>query len=351
MMSALMVYAGEPVQKKDTVEILFGDKSKIIILVDNKEDLEQLDDYDMNKMLEELKETLEEQGVSEQNVIIEYNDGVDTVIVEEEEDEFEALEREFESDDWDSHWDDNHDDWQDYHDNDSERYAGKKRWYVDNRTQYMSFFHLGFNNLIGEDGMVSGEQYDVKGWGSWYVALEPSFQYHITGPLAIDYGGGFAWYNFKFQDPSTIMVKGDEEVEFYASTFDRDYQKSKLTVAYLDVHLVPMLDFGYRTKKEMYDDGQSSIKKIRYRRERLRVGVGVYAGYKLDSYNKVVYRDGGGKSKDRDKSSFYIDNFRYGVKGIVGWGDIDFWVMYDVNPIFTDGHGPELNPVSFGISF
>ncbi|HBH23964.1 MAG TPA: hypothetical protein DDY13_11140 [Cytophagales bacterium] len=356
----LMFFAGitmaEELTKEDTVEILFGDNSKIIILVNDKEDLKKLDDYDMNQVLEDLKETLDEQQTEEKNVVIEYNDGVDTVIVEElEEDEFEALEREFESENWDSKWDNDNSD-NDYDDDWSdnrswEKYEGKKRWYSDNRTQYMSFLHIGFNNFMSDGSIVSGEQYDVKGWGSWYVAFEPSFQYHIAGPLALDYGGGFAWYNFKYQDPSTIMIKGEDEVLFLQATDDRNYQKSKLTVAYLNAHLVPMFDFGYRTTSETYNDGQGSIKKIRYDRQRFRIGAGMYAGYKLDSYSKVTYRSDGGKSKDREKSSYFIRNFRYGVKGIVGIGDVDFWITYDLSPIFSENRGPELNPVTFGVSF
>jgi hypothetical protein len=42
---------------------------------------------------------------------------------------------------------------------------------------------------------------------------------------------------------------------------------------------------------------------------------------------------------------------RYGLRGQIGFNDIDLFVNYDMNDLFTEGKGPQLNAFSFGITF
>ena len=75
----------------------------------------------------------------------------------------------------------------------------------------------------------------------------------------------------------------------------------------------------------------------------------MYAGYRIASYTKYVTKEDGDKEKDKDKDGFYLNNFRYGVRGQIGFRGIDIFFNYDLNELFADNRGPELNAFSFGV--
>ena len=332
--------------KNDTIEIEIGD-SKLIIVVNSQEELEQLKDYDINSMLKDLNIKIEESDESDQ-LVIEDESGKrylkDTTVVynksefEDFEDEFEeAFDGELESAD----------------DDPDLTYYNKpinKKVFRGQKTRHRTVFDLGTNNYLmdGKFPDASNEPYTVKPFGSWYVALGPSFQTHIAGKLALEWGANISWYNFKYQDASQRIMQGDDVV-FWEPSSDPSPIKSKLTATYINVSLVPVLDFGYKRRVETYSDG-STAKYLNYDDRNFRIGIGGYAGYKVDSYSKFVYKDGG-KRKDHTKKSYYLENIRYGIRLEMGYDDLDFFVNYDMNTLFHENRGPELNAFSFGISF
>jgi len=331
------------INKSDTIEVNFGDKGKILIHVDSKEDLDVLKEYDLNSMLEDIEVPVQSEMDDNEKVILEDDGGTqylkDSI---EEDDEFRQLENEFDSDGEN----DDEDEPKVYnYDRDKRKFSGSK-------TTFVSALDIGMNNYL-ENGSFpddNNQQYTVRPWGSWYVAIQPTFQSHIGGKLALDWGGGVSWYNFKFQDPRTKLVKGEEGVEFTQWDVEMQASKSKLTVVYLNAHLVPVIDFGYRTSTRTYDDGFTQ-KKTRYRRNGLRIGAGGYVGTRIDSYQKLVWRSTGHKSKLREKDNFYLENLRYGLRFLLGYGEVDLFVNYDLNSLFAKDRGPELNSISFGFAF
>ena len=64
---------------------------------------------------------------------------------------------------------------------------------------------------------------------------------------------------------------------------------------------------------------------------------------------RSVTKEDGDKEKDKDKDGFYLNNFRYGVRGQIGFRGIDIFFNYDLNELFADNRGPELNAFSFGV--
>lgn len=338
--------------RSDTVEILFGNNSKIIVVVDSKEDLEKIQQYDVNAMLKELNLKIEETG-SKDILVIEDPTGKkylkDTAIVYTDHsahDEFgdEENDEEYVDEDDGNDEEDNHDDWW------SRKYGDKDKTFRSKRTVHRSVVDFGVNNYL-EHGKFPDEDnqpYTVKPFGSWYVALGSTFQTHITGPLAVEWGGNVSWYNFKYQDASQIISEGTNGVEWIPSSA-ADPVKSKLTVSYINASLVPVLDFGYNKRSTVKDDGSSS-KYLDHDGNKFRIGFGGYAGYKIDSYSKFVYKDDG-KNKDRNHDGYYLENFRYGLRFVMGYDDMDLFINYDLNDLFHEGRGPQLNAFSFGISF
>jgi len=348
------------VVSEDTVEILFGDNSKIVILVNSKEDLEKIQKYDLNAMLKELNVKVEESSDESKVLVIEDETGKkylkDTTLVVNEKTrnpEFDAMEREF-----DREFNSNNSSRENYSDN-KDKYDNwwentenqtKTRVVRGQRTKHRSFMDFGMNNYMSNGSFPdqNNEPYTVKPWGSWYVALGSSFQTRIAGKLGLEWGANLSWYNFKFQDPSQKIMQ-DENSVFWEPATEPNPGKSKLTATYLNATLVPVLDFGYHTRIKNYDDGRVA-KYINHDSKKFRIGMGGYVGYKIDSYSKFVYHDDG-KKKDHSKKGYYVDNFRYGLRFVLGYDDVDLFVNYDLNNLFYENKGPELNAFSFGISF
>lgn len=327
---------------KDTIEVHFGDKGTILIQVDSKEDLEALKEYDINSMLKDIEIPTKDEMDDAEKIILQDDEGTKYLKDSVEEDaEFRQLENEFSSTDK-----------KDSEEKREYNYERKSKRFSGGKTAFVSGLDFGINNYL-EDGKYpddNNQQYTVRPWGSWYVAIMPTWQTHIAGKFALDYGAGISWYNFKFQDPRTKLVKGDDGVIFEQWDVDLQASKSKLTVVHLNAHFVPMFDFGYRTSKRTYDDGFVQ-KKTRYRRNGFRIGAGGYVGTRIGSWQKLVWRQTGNKSKLREKDYFYLNNLRYGARFILGYGEVDIFVNYDMSTLFAENKGPELNAISFGLSF
>ncbi len=212
---------------------------------------------------------------------------------------------------------------------------------------------LGINNYL-EDGESPGdnnELYSVRPWGSWYVGLNSINDTHISGKLHLEWGGGVSWYNFKFEDESVRLEEGPDAIVFSQANDGLDHRKSKLTAAYVNVSAVPMLKFGSGRRSDRHwfrwhdDDWDLKWKK----RGGCRIGAGIYAGYRIASYTKYVVKESGDKDRDKDKDGFFLNNFRYGVRAQMGFRGLDLFINYDLNELFVDNKGPELNAFSFGV--
>ncbi|MDZ7646130.1 MAG: hypothetical protein U5K54_02515 [Cytophagales bacterium] len=74
-------------------------------------------------------------------------------------------------------------------------------------------------------------------------------------------------------------------------------------------------------------------------------------GYRIDSYSKQAFNEGGDNQKLNDHDNFYLNNVRYGVRLQVGYQDVDFFFNYDLNELYIEDKGPKLNAFSFGVTF
>ncbi len=213
------------------------------------------------------------------------------------------------------------------------------------RTRHSINFDIGTNNFLvnGKFPDSNNDLFTVKPFGSWYVGINSTQRTQVGGKFFIEWALGVSWYNFKFQDEQTILTKDGTAAVFSTDPRDLDFQKSKLTVSYLNASVVPMVDFGGNRRKPMLFDG--------HRSDAFRFGAGPFIGYRIDSYTKQVFKENGDKEKDRNHDSFFLNNVRYGARVQLGFEDVDFFFTYDFNDLFSKGRGPELNAFSFGITF
>lgn len=83
----------------------------------------------------------------------------------------------------------------------------------------------------------------------------------------------------------------------------------------------------------------------------LYISCGVEGQLKLGSSTKVVYFEDGDKKRKKDKGDFNLNPFRYAYVVRLGYGDFGVYGMYYPVSLFEKDKGPELYPVSLGISF
>ena len=210
---------------------------------------------------------------------------------------------------------------------------------------------LGLNNYLTDGEFPSSaDLYQVKPVGSTFVGLTWNHTTYIAGPLYLDWGGGFAWYNFKFENAATRLDPTGGQLNFVEQTNITSAIKSKLKVTYLMFNAVPMFDFG-RGKRIVRQFEEDDVRVAVSSRRGFRFGVGPYVGLRLGNKAKYVYRNDDGRQKDKEKGGFFMNDFRYGLRAQIGINGFDMFVNYDFNELFEENNGPALNPITVGVIF
>mgnify|MGYP001112593856 CR=1 FL=1 len=208
---------------------------------------------------------------------------------------------------------------------------------------------FGINNYLNDGNFPdeNGSIYAVRPWGSWYVALTGTQTTKIAGPLYLKLGAFVDWYNFKFLNENTRLTTNGQEVAFFEINDPLiNSQKSKLTLSYLNLKAVPTIYLG----KNKHSSGGCGFLDWDNRPGAIRIGAGGYVGYRLDAYAKAQYKIEGDKEKERIRENYFTNNLRYGVRFELGVGSFDFFLNYDMNDLFVENRGPQLNPISFGLT-
>jgi hypothetical protein len=332
LLSLVCVYnfCSAQTQKPDTVEVELGNSSKMLLMIEDPDDLDLLREYDYNELFEDILDRLD---TADHSADMDPEDAEDSEI-----DEDDALdsadEDDEESEDEDNDWDDedSEDDWDD------------EDHYPCSRTHFL-MFDFGINNLLQPDENSSDIDpiYSVRPWGSWYVGINAVEELRLGQQFSFEFRGGLSFYNFKFDEDDILMTKTPSETVFSHDTRSLDFTKSKLAVAHINVGFMAVLntrDYDHRHGRfHWHHDG-------------FRIGIGPYAGYRLDSYNKLQYEEeDGDKENERNRSNFHLNNLRYGARLMIGIRNVDLFFQYDINELFKDDKGPRLNAYSFGISF
>jgi hypothetical protein len=312
-------------QKADTIVVKIGTASKMVITVNDRRDLETMKYYNFQALISDLIKRLEEKDTTRMNksadAYLQPTENAETIDRSEPEQE-------------------------------SPRVTTDVVWhnrYRDHRSRrtYQSWtFDLGTNNYLQNGNFVDGANspYTVRPWGSWYLGINSIQRTRVANKLFVEWGVGVSWYNFKFQNDNLRVIRTPDELTFVEDSRGFNAVKSKLTASYINASFVPVLDFGGNRRKPSLVDGYNGSNS-------LRVGAGVYAGYRIGSYTKFVYEDGGDNRRDRDHDNYYLNNLRYGVRVQLGFDDVDFFFNYDLNELFIGNRGPQLNAFSFGVTF
>jgi len=309
---------------KDSVVIEFGKAGRIVIMVESLADFEKLKGMNINQIIAEL-------GVQENKATGE----VTLVELHKKDGSVNEVVRVYENG------------------AETEVRVGRMRVFVDesgadtkvkfetdakkeDNPNFTTHFNLdlGVNNFLQDGSFPTSDQpYATKGWGSWNVGLNWMGSQRLSDRLRWNFGLGFQWYNFKFENRDFQAVRGQDQISFVERT-DVTGVKSKLSASYLTAMTLLEVNLG-----KTQEDG-------------LTLAVGPYIGYRLGGRSKFVYEESGRAADRTEKinTGLYLENLRYGFRGEVGIGKhITFFSTYDLNELFQEGKGPALNPITFGI--
>lgn len=315
----------------DSVVINVGTASKITILIRDKKDLETLKQYNFQTLMSDLITKMEAKDTTSMKPAITYVNQTSPAPTIETKTEIEE------------NWN---------RPEEKEKIASnysteeKKSKYYRGTHQSISF-DIGTNNYLTDGKFPTSELHTVRPWGSWYIAVNSVHRTRVAKTFFLEWALGLSQYNFKFQNDAIQLTKDPGGILFAVDARDSDpkidFIKSKLSATFINASFVPVLDFGGNNRKPVLFDGRRS--------DSFRMGFGPYAGYRIDSFTRQVFKDDGDKKKDKDRDNYYLNNFRYGLRLQLGFKDTDLFFNYDLNELFTSGKGPKLNAFSFGVSF
>ena len=197
-------------------------------------------------------------------------------------------------------------------------------------------FELGFNGFVNSnDKMELPDEYDfleLKEEKSVLVNInlfEQNFNL-IDNHLGLVTGLGLQYNNYRFANNVRLNNDSASLNGFYDKNSERNYIKSKLVVNYLTAPLI--LEYTTHGDNEFH------------------IGAGAQFAWKIGEHSKVVYEKGTSKEKDKDYGDFYLNPYKLELTGRIGWGFVNLFATYSVNPMFEEGKGPEMYPITAGIT-
>lgn len=168
---------------------------------------------------------------------------------------------------------------------------------------------------------------DVKGFRSrGFSFLMMNEKILGKGHAAIGFGLGFSSQNVHSNTFPTYSPDGSHT---FLSPISGNYDLNKLSCNFLDA----ALELRFRTNENE-------------REKRFKVSLGMKGGYLVQSHTK--YEDSNGKIKTYDIKN--LSKFQFGTTARIAYGNWGLSGYYSLVNLFKDGKGPEVVPVSMGIS-
>jgi hypothetical protein len=280
-------------QKRDTTVIKRNGKKIQVIILDEEEMEDDMEE--MEKDMEEMEEEMEEM-----------------------EDEF------------DFEWDDD--------DEDDELETVKTRWGMLD-IGFSTYLYNGDKKLIEHDGdMINPMKQQL--WPSFNVNLQIFRQKVslINNYVNLMYGFGFNYHQYEF-DNNVLIQEETRQVMFDVDPVDRrgrpiSLDKNRLRTWYITIPV--MLNFETNPK-----DSDKSF----------RLSAGGFGGLRISGNLKTEYDISSTETETIKKDDFNLNQFRYGLRGEIGYGWINLYGSYALNGMFDeDGDGGyDVAPLNVGI--
>lgn len=208
------------------------------------------------------------------------------------------------------------------------------------RTTSQLVLAAGFNNLV-TDGAVANSDfgYGRSTFFEWGITHNTRLAKN-SNLLHLKYG--FSWmYNMLHATDNRYFVdSGDQTVlATYPTHLRRKDTYFKNVYVTVPVHL----EFDF-TKQKTDKDGNRIFRS----HEGFRFGLGGFVGYNTNSKQFLSYEVDGYRIHERQKGSWNVNDWTYGVSAYVGYGQMSVYCKYDLNPMFKD-NVIDQNNISLGL--
>ena len=198
-------------------------------------------------------------------------------------------------------------------------------------------FELGLNNYVNKDFSTSlkpdDRNFELNASGSWVFALNfLQFNIPFGRNLGLVTGMGSVWNNYHYrnnvnvyEDVNGVMVAEPE--------LEKWYNKNTMNTWNFDVPLL----FEFQIP-------------VAHKKPGIFVSFGVVGSAKVLSWGKQHYNMDGNRYEINERSDYLINALRYGFTARVGFKYLKLFANYDAVPLFQKDRGPEIYPVSVGIT-
>ena len=189
--------------------------------------------------------------------------------------------------------------------------------------------------------MWSGQPDSIKTKGlsrtfNMYLMLDFPFKTNPKWSVAL--GPGIATDNIFF-DEMNVDIKGLSENLVFSDVSDSlHFKKYKLATAYLEAPV----ELRFRSNP---DDDRKSFK----------VAIGAKIGTLVNAHvkGKELLNSADNTVNDyilKENSKRYFNKTRLSVMGRIGYGNFTLFASYAITPVFREGVGPTVRPLTFGLS-
>ncbi|HZH72246.1 MAG TPA: hypothetical protein VFD91_07125 [Mariniphaga sp.] len=207
----------------------------------------------------------------------------------------------------------------------------------DSFSGHWSGFDFGFNVLLNEDYSGYDRPFmdnDVLRSNSAFINL---LQLNIglqrnRNTIGLVSGIGLQLQSYRLDKNTTINRLPDGSIEPQSLYFDHN-QKSKFSIISLTVPLLAEFQIP-----------------LDHYKNRIYLSGGMYGGIRLGSHTKIKYRSEGKKEKLKTPGHYSLQDIKYGFMVRAGYRWINVFATYDLVPLFKEDKGPELTPLTFGVT-
>jgi hypothetical protein len=214
--------------------------------------------------------------------------------------------------------------------------------YNNKRTYSTSFVAFGLNNLINDGDFATLQDSEFEFGASHFFEFGLNFKTRLlkkSGLLYANYGLSLRYNNLRPKDKQYFVTNNEE-------TLLQDHALDLKSSRFKNVQLVLPVMFELDFSKPRVENDKT----VYHRNRNFRIGFGGFGGFNLKTKQILRYDLDGKKVRDKEKGDFNVNNFVYGVQGLIGYRDTSFYVKYDLQNLFTDSFKNQKN-ISFGVRF
>ncbi len=152
----------------------------------------------------------------------------------------------------------------------------------------------------------------------------------VKNHLSLVSGLGLEWQKYAFKNNTTMLPDKNQHIGFIDTL--TSYNKSLFKTSWINAPLLIAFNSNKKEEKSFH------------------IAAGVVFGYNYTQKTKTRYTVAGNEFKNKTRGDYALDPFKYAATVRVGYGKFNMFASYQLNQMFKKGAGPELFPVTAGIT-